>query len=281
MRSRRPPQTASERGGRCAWCWCSIELQFNTTNNNARLSKGATTMPGMSDEGLLDWVNRIYYVAGAIAAFFTVVTIVSGYMQFKLNERISEKDRRLRSTSPMPVCKSLLRMRRQRRRAGMLQTLHCAPRSSTETARLTAENLRLQSQLMWRTLSHREASTIRAAVAPFQGQQVQIVSVMGDADGKQYGQQFAQIFRDAGWQCSDSDVMQAAFKQAPIGVSVNLNPSDIDPNAEMPAAVSLVTALADSHIIQGMRVVRNPRFHRKRYVSLWRERAFRANPPGR
>ena len=69
----------------------------------------------------------------------------------------------------------------------MLQTLHCAPRSSTETARLTAENLRLQSQLMWRTLSHREASTIRAAVAPFQGQQVQIVSVMGDADGSNTG----------------------------------------------------------------------------------------------
>ena len=227
-------------------------------------------MPGMSDEGLLDWVNRIYYVAGAIAAFFTVVTIVSGYMQFKLNERISEKIGSLaqyQSDAGVQIAVANEKAKEAGRNAA--DAALRAAQLDRETARLTAENLRLQSQLMWRTLSHREASTIRAAVAPFQGQQVQIVSVMGDADGKQYGQQFAQIFRDAGWQCSDSDVMQAAFKQAPIGVSVNLNPSDIDPNAEMPAAVSLVTALADSHIIQGMQVVRNPRFHRKRYVSLW------------
>ncbi len=217
-------------------------------------------MPGMSDEGLLDWVNRIYYVAGAFAAFFTVVTIVSGYMQFKLNERISEKKDRALAQYQSDAGVQIAVANEKAREAGKnaADAALRAAQLDRETARLTAENLRLQSQLMWRALSHRQTSTIRAAVAPFQGQHVQIVSVMGDADGKQYGQQFAQIFRDAGWQCSDSDVLQAAFKQAPIGVSVNLNPSDIDPNAEMPAAVSLVTALAGSQIIQGMQVVRNP-----------------------
>lgn len=217
-------------------------------------------MPGMSDEGLLDWVNRIYYVAGAFAAFFTVVTIVSGYMQFKLNERISEnKDRALAQyQSDASVQIAVANERAKEAGKNAADAALRAAQLDKETARLTAENLRLQSQLMWRTLSEREASAIRAAAAPFQRQHVQIVSVMGDADGKQYGQQFVKIFRDAGWQCSDSDVLQAAFRQAPIGVSVNLNPADISPDAEMPAAVALVTAFASSHIIQGMQVVRNP-----------------------
>jgi hypothetical protein len=44
----------------------------------------------MTLEGWLNWADRTYYVAAAIAAIFTVVTVVVGFAQHSLNARISE-----------------------------------------------------------------------------------------------------------------------------------------------------------------------------------------------
>lgn len=216
-------------------------------------------MPGVSDEDLLDWVNKVYYVAGALAAFFTVVTIVSGYMQFKLNERISERKDRALAKYQSDASLQIAVANEKAKEAGKsaADAVLRAAQLDKETARLTAENLRLQSQLMWRTLSKSQASAILAAAMPFKGQHLQIVSVMGDADGKQFGQQIAQVLRDAGWQCGDSDVYQAMFKQIPTGVSVHLNPIHTGAGETPPAVLQLVALLSNVHVISRMQAVRN------------------------
>jgi hypothetical protein len=62
---------------------------------------------------------------------------------------------------------------------------------------------RMAEQQRRRRLTDAQKSAIKQAIAPYSGQKIKILYPMNDGEASQYAQDFAAVFRDAGWQCDD------------------------------------------------------------------------------
>jgi hypothetical protein len=75
--------------------------------------------------------------------------------------------------------------------------LNAVEKSAADTARRIAEQQRR------RRLTEPQKAEIKEAIAPYAGQKIKILYPMNDGEASQYAQDFAAVFRDAGWKCDD------------------------------------------------------------------------------
>ena len=111
---------------------------------------------------------------------------------------------------------------------------------------------KLEKQGAQRHLTEANKTALVAALTPFAGQRVQIVSVQGDTDGEIYVQDFLPVLRAAGWVFNEgTDVSTAVFKPtSPVDIEVVTNPDDYRPGHYLAAANSLATILHELGIMQ-------------------------------
>ena len=120
--------------------------------------------------------------------------------------------------------------------------------------------VKLEHHMTQRSLSSEQIDAIAKAIAPFKGQQVSIVSIMGDADGDRYKRDFAIALRHGGWVFEDWSLeMQSVITPIPTGVQVTVNATDVqaDPNDSHrgkppPASATLVTVLQQLGLSTGI-----------------------------
>jgi len=116
-----------------------------------------------------------------------------------------------------------------RERAAGLEKAAAETRLAVEqehTARLQleAKHAALQSYQAQRRLTHEEKRTIIAAISPFPGQKVEIQSILGDSDGKEYAEDFVAVFDAAKWDHNgDAGVSYHVWTPEPVGIEVTVN----------------------------------------------------------
>lgn len=91
-----------------------------------------------------------------------------------------------------------------------------------------------------------------AALIPFAKQKVQIFSIAGDVEGKNYRDDFVHVFERAGWDHDGKNgVVQADFDVDPVGVTVILHQVDAGHGHTNPAINTLIATLKRLDLFQG------------------------------
>ena len=83
-----------------------------------------------------------------------------------------------------------------------------------------------------------------ATLLPFAGQKVTIMSVMGDAEGDRFKQDFLEVLRATKWSFNEAtDVSQGVMMPTPQGVQVTINQTDAQPERVLKSAVQFMLLL--------------------------------------
>ena len=82
------------------------------------------------------------------------------------------------------------------------------------------------------------------AVSPFPGQQIEIVSMLGDPEGQQFANDFASVAQQAGWNATN----EAALATNPSGIEVLYREPPVG-EVPPPALAALVDVLVDLRIL--------------------------------
>jgi len=78
----------------------------------------------------------------------------------------------------------------------------------------------------FRHLSDEEKRTLIDALSPFRGYKVKIFCITGDAEGKAYAEDFANVFAQAGWDYGGG-VNESRFDKDPVGIELTLNAAQV------------------------------------------------------
>lgn len=110
-----------------------------------------------------------------------------------------------------------------------------------------------------RRLSKDQKDTLIVALRQYTGQQVRIVCVPNDTEGKRFAQDFVAVFRSAGWDVGGgSGIHQAVIKPDPVGIEVTLNTGEVKSGQIMEGVGPLMDALMDIGLLQKKNVVLSP-----------------------
>lgn len=123
------------------------------------------------------------------------------------------------------------------------------PRESEPLPRTSEQVARLQERSP-RGFTEAQKKAIIGVLAPFRGQKFSVVSIAGDPEGKNIGEQIVSVLRAAGWQLPEGGVAEATYNKEPVGVALMVNAGQImTPGVLRPVAM-LVKAFADAGLMQ-------------------------------
>lgn len=205
-------------------------------------------MLGMSDDAWLRIVSISYFIAASLAAIFTILSIAAGVMQYRISNKISDdKDRALAEYKQQSDEKlaSANSKAAEANKAAAKANVEAADANTkaaelnNQTARLEADNLRMKKQMAWRDIEPKQRDAIVGALKKYVGSKVAMMSIIGDTEGRNYADQFAEEFKAAGWDVNDS--AQGAFSGNPVGVIIAISPQDKND----PSVALAVEALSD------------------------------------
>jgi hypothetical protein len=86
-------------------------------------------------------------------------------------------------------------------------------------------------------------------MTPFKGQKGEVWAPLSDGEAKHYASDFKTVLEKAGWDCGKM-VAQAAYAVDPIGVSLMVNPKDVESEKVPPATLVLANTLLSLGIVQ-------------------------------
>jgi len=119
-------------------------------------------------------------------------------------------------------------------------------RHHNEIAVLQRELEEAQRQQASLRLTTTGQQTLLDALSPFSGQQIEIVSILGDLEVQQFANDFASVAQRAGWNATS--VNEAALTANPSGIEVFYRESPSD-EVPPPALAALVDVLVDLRIL--------------------------------
>jgi hypothetical protein len=124
--------------------------------------------------------------------------------------------------------------------------------ANSELAALQAKTGTVANHTIQRRLKVSDRLALVAALMPFAKQKVQIFSIAGDVEGKNYRDDFVRVFERAGWDHEGtSGVVQAAFDVDPIGVTIILHQVDASHGHTNKAINALIATLKNLDLFQG------------------------------
>jgi hypothetical protein len=114
----------------------------------------------------------------------------------------------------------------------------------------------LQKQQTPRRLTEQQKQTLVATLAPFRGQKLTIQTILGDAECKQFLEDFVAVFDDAGWDHNGgSGILYSMFSTGgdPIGVMIIVSQRDVASRNGPPAVAALSDVLRDFGLVPNRR----------------------------
>ncbi|MDF0500883.1 hypothetical protein POK33_09080 [Burkholderia cenocepacia] len=170
----------------------------------------------MNDDAWFRFVSIVYFTAASLAAICTIVSIVAGVAQYRVSNRISDaKDRELAAVNQQAAVANEKAAVANEKAADL----------NKKTALLEADNLRMKQQLTWRELDKHQVAALMGALQKAPDLKVALVSMMGDAEGDNYLEQFADVFRQSKPDI-DNFTFQSVFTKSISGLLVGINPDD-------------------------------------------------------
>ncbi|MBY8604201.1 hypothetical protein K7N18_05085 [Burkholderia arboris] len=211
----------------------------------------------MGDDAWFRFVSISYFVAASLAAICTIISIIAGVAQYRISNKISdEKDRALAEYKVQSETKLALvnnEAAAANKRAGEADQKAAELNRETavlnnKAAHLEADNLRLKQQLTWRELDKQQIDALVAALRKSPTIKVALVSILGDPEGDNYLEQFAQVFRQANLDIDNYTFQSAFTPRIPIGLSILINPDDRGNQSVIDMAIVLGNALESAEI---------------------------------
>jgi hypothetical protein len=110
----------------------------------------------------------------------------------------------------------------------------------------------LQKYETQRQLSPSEKKALVMALAPFRGQKASIASILGDAEGNQYANDFVAVLEQAGWDHhGDNGISFNQFSVEPVGIEIAVHQVNERQGEAIPAALALAETLKQMNLLGG------------------------------
>ena len=209
-----------------------------------------------SIDNLKSLSHGLMWATAILAILAAVVTGVRYYVDSRVNvlsslaqkveTEIKEKSQSEREASLKLQVEA--EAAKARERAAVLERGNIDLQSNLEKER--SARLKLEAHIAPRRISieHREA--IIAAIKPFAGQKCRIGSILGDAEGKIYAEDFAKVLEAAGWDHhGDSGIGYHVWVPDPIGVELSVHQVNPRQGEVNPAMGALIKILKDLRLI--------------------------------
>src|SRR5260221_6659280 len=104
--------------------------------------------------------------------------------------------------------------------------------------------LKLQKQQADRRFSPEQKQMLIAALSPFNGQLINVTSVLRDSEAHQLAEDIASVFEGAAWNYGGGPSQAAYSGTSPVGVQVIVNSERVDPGDTPKGALALIGPLA-------------------------------------
>jgi hypothetical protein len=126
-----------------------------------------------------------------------------------------------------------------------------------EANRKTAE---LEQQQAPRRLSEAQKQTLITALSPYRGQKISLLTILGDAECKQFLQDFMDVLDAAGWDHNGGNgILYSMFQgNDPVGVAVLVSEQEAAAKRGPPGVMPLIENLAAFDIVPPKRIFSNP-----------------------
>lgn len=183
----------------------------------------------MSLEGWLLWVNRVYFGAGGIAAFATVITVLAGVAQNRINNALAE--RRDREFANFRIASET--------RIAELQRATAEANQKAEEERLA--RTKIEERLAPRSVTPAQVQKVVEAISGFHGTDAAVMVAGETQEIGNVAGAVVVILRIAGW-TTDSWIWTGIGPFTGINVATKSNAS----SAEESAADALVQVLQDA-----------------------------------
>lgn len=215
-----------------------------------------TWWPGwdsISDSG---WWSHFWFWFGIFCLFALgvseVISHVYGLRKDDLiatadNARISQQDEKDRET--------------EARRAAEADAFQLSLSEAKERAAEADKKLvDLQKQQAPRRLTEQQKETLKAALSPFHGQKITVQTILGDAECKQFLEDFVAVFDASGWDHNGGAGISFAMFNAgdPMGVQILVSEKDAAAKFGPAGIGALQATLASFGIIPPNRMFTDP-----------------------
>lgn len=209
------------------------------------------SLPGWNSAEASEWWSGLYFWVGIVCFLMLGVTEVLSY---RYGERRGELFARAESAAVSQ--RDDLEARRTTEVETLRQQLSEAQKRAADAG---AEAKKPHQDVAPRRLSDHEKETLVFALSPFSGQRITFKSVLGDAEGRRFIEDFIATFRRAHWSFDDkADVSQAVFDGQPVGVQVTVNAHDAQAGRVPPSAAEFVRALDKLGVTAGHTLFASP-----------------------
>jgi hypothetical protein len=182
----------------------------------------------MSLEGWSLWVNRVYFGAGGVAAFATVITVLAGVAQNRINNVLTARRDREFSEFRIASDKQIAELHRATAEANQ----------KAEEERLA--RMKIEERLAPRSITVQQVQKVAEAISEFSGTDVAVMVAGETQEIGSVAQAVVAMLRVAGWK-SDSWIWTGVGPFSGINVATKPAASQ----AEEGAPEALVKALID------------------------------------
>jgi hypothetical protein len=137
-------------------------------------------------------------------------------------------------------------------KSAMVSAQRDAAQARTQSQAAEESTDQAQADAAPRALSVEQKHYLIAALSPFSGQKVSITSIVGDADGDRFKQDFVAVLKSAEWRFDEKkDVEQTTTIPPLIGVQVTVNEDEVRAGRVLQSARVFVQALHKLGITKG------------------------------
>ncbi|HEY8024382.1 MAG TPA: hypothetical protein VIF60_07445 [Burkholderiaceae bacterium] len=217
-------------------------------------------LPGWNSIELASKIHTWFEVAGIIVLAVLVLTETISLVYSARKDSLLEEKSRAEEVRQKEDAAARLRERKldAENKQLILAQLEEAKKESADAKVQTAK---IKEQVAPRRLSADQRKELIAALAPFKGQQIDVFSVMGDSEGRQFAESLIEILRAAGWDAGPmSGLNQAIFTGDVVGIQVGVNKKDLD-GARVPNSLeAFVNVLIKLHLLEKHEVFANDGF---------------------
>jgi len=192
-------------------------------------------IPGWNSPADADWWSNFYFWLGIAFLILLAVSEVASHFYGLRKDALLDASHRADA-----VRRHHEQQKETERHKAEVEILH---QKAVDAEKALAE-IRARNTL--RELTPRQQREITAALAPFWGQPVSVISLMSDAESAHFAKSFASALTAAGWRLN---VGQGIHNEDPVGVIVSVNRKDAD-EGSLPAAFEpLLGALLRCEVI--------------------------------
>ena len=143
-----------------------------------------------------------------------------------------------------------------KQKSGKIDAAISSLNAATESAQSRVSAL--ASHVAGRRLSPKQIRDLIAALAPYNGQNIEVSCILGDPESQLFADDFYAVFHAAHWN-DGGGIQQNSYDNVPIGIEITLNKTEVEAGRIPVATKVLVDVLFKEHLIKTRTIFKHPK----------------------